>query len=291
MNIPVARLNCLVRVMSTALLLAALSAVAAEAPVPQLQIDLSQPGFPVSPMFYGMMTEEINHAYDGGLYGELVQNRSFKDDPTGPAHWSLVSSGTGNTIALDQTQPINAALATCLKLSVTDVSQGPVGIANEGFWGIPAAPKTGYRASFFAKLEAAAAGPLTVSLESADGRTVYASGQVPALSHAWARYDLVLKTDKITPDAHARLVLATTNTGNYWFNLVSLFPPHLAEPAQWQSCGLDEKTGGSASRLPAFSRRQLSGGQVRAQPLCLGANSGKYFPATRPRRPVAVSFQ
>jgi len=225
MNIPVARLNCLVRVMSTALLLAALSAVAAEAPVAELHIDLSQPGFPVSPTFYGMMTEEINHAYDGGLYGELVQNRSFKDDPNGPAHWSLVSAGNGNAIALDETQPINTNLTTSLKLTVADVSQGRVGVANEGFWGIPAAPKTTYRASFFAKSDAAAAGPLSVSLESADGRMIYASGQVPTLAHDWGRYTLNLKTGKITPDAHARLVLATTNAGNYWFNLVSLFPP------------------------------------------------------------------
>jgi len=225
MNIPVARLNCLVRVMSTALLLAALSAVAAEAPVAELHIDLSQPGFPVSPTFYGMMTEEINHAYDGGLYAELVQNRSFKDDPNGPAHWSLVSAGNGNAIALDETQPINTNLTTSLKLTVADVSQGRVGVANEGFWGIPAAPKTTYRASFFAKSDAAAAGPLSVSLESADGRMIYASGQVPTLAHDWGRYTLNLKTGKITPDAHARLVLATTNAGNYWFNLVSLFPP------------------------------------------------------------------
>jgi len=215
----------MIRAISTALLLAALSGSAAGAPAPSLQIDLSQPGFPVSPTFYGMMTEEINHAYDGGLYAELVQNRSFKDDPNGPAHWSLVSAGNSNTIALDETQPVNAALTTCLKLTVSDVSQGPVGIANEGFWGIPAAPKTNYRASFFAKSDAAATGPLTLCLESADGRTVYASGQVATLTHDWARYALTLTTGNIIPDAQARLVLATTNPGNYWFNLVSLFPP------------------------------------------------------------------
>ncbi len=207
------------------LLFGAICARAVDTTAPTLEIDLSQPGFPVSPTFYGMMTEEINHAYDGGLYAELIQNRSFKDDPAGPAHWQLISAGTGNAITLDQTQPLNTNLTTCLKLTVADVTQGPVEVANEGFWGIPAAAKTTYRAAFFAKSDAPATGPLTVSLESADGRTVYASGSVPAVAHDWTRYTLKLKTGNITPDAHARVVLATTNAGNYWFNLVSLFPP------------------------------------------------------------------
>ena len=59
-------------------------------PVPVLHIEADQIIAPVSPVFSGMMTEEINHAYDGGLYAELIQNRVFKDDATYPAHWSLV---------------------------------------------------------------------------------------------------------------------------------------------------------------------------------------------------------
>ena len=224
MRILAARLNSIVGIISLALLLAGFSAVAAGAPAPQLTVDLSQPGFPVSPMFYGMMTEEINHAYDGGLYAELIQNRSFKDDPNGPAHWSLVSAGTGNGIALDDRQPVNTNLTTSLKLTVGDVTQGRVGVANEGFWGVPAAARTTYRASFFARAEAASAGPLAVTLESADGRTNYASGAVGQISPAWARHAITLKTGNITPDAHARLVISTTHPGSYWFNQVSLFP-------------------------------------------------------------------
>ena len=44
-------------------------------------------------MLYGLMTEEINYSYDGGLYGELIRNRVFKDDPANPVHWS---AGTGS---------------------------------------------------------------------------------------------------------------------------------------------------------------------------------------------------
>src|SRR5262249_42468745 len=38
----------------------------------------------ISPMLYGLMTEEINYSYDGGLYGELIRNRIFQDNPPPP---------------------------------------------------------------------------------------------------------------------------------------------------------------------------------------------------------------
>jgi hypothetical protein len=47
-----------------------------------LRIDAAHPGATINPMSYGLMIEEINHGLDGGLYGELIQNRVFKDDPT-----------------------------------------------------------------------------------------------------------------------------------------------------------------------------------------------------------------
>ena len=49
-----------------------------------LNVDLQHPSVKISPTFYGLMTEEINHSYDGGLYGELIQNRIFQDNDDGP---------------------------------------------------------------------------------------------------------------------------------------------------------------------------------------------------------------
>lgn len=50
------------------------------APSPvRIQVDLGGPSRPVSPNLYGIFLEEINHAFDGGLYAELVQNRSFEE--------------------------------------------------------------------------------------------------------------------------------------------------------------------------------------------------------------------
>src|SRR5271167_2990000 len=74
---------------------------------PVLTIDVSNVTAHVSPTLYGLMTEEINYSYEGGLYGELIQNRIFRDDASEPKHWSVVQD-TGGTaaISLDESQPI-----------------------------------------------------------------------------------------------------------------------------------------------------------------------------------------
>src|SRR5215216_3507550 len=69
------------------------------AQTPKLTLDLTKPGASVSPMLYGLMTEEINHSYDGGLYAELIRNRIFKDNPARPEGWSLVNEDTMNSKA------------------------------------------------------------------------------------------------------------------------------------------------------------------------------------------------
>src|SRR3982750_4026874 len=157
-----------------------LGLIATGAADPTLTIDAASPSGKVSPLFYGLMTEEINHAYDGGLYAELVRNRAFLDDAQSPAHWSIVQgSGAAATMALDPGEPLNQAIRTSLRLDVTEASGShPAGIANEGYWGIPIKPHTGYRASFYAKAAPGFDGPITLSLRSEDGATVYATGNV-----------------------------------------------------------------------------------------------------------------
>src|SRR5689334_11263479 len=89
------------RVMLLGLLLA-LVLVPMHAAGPTIAIDAGTAAGKVSPLLYGLMTEEINHSYDGGLYGELVRNRAFLDDKAAPAHWSLVQGdGSAATMALD----------------------------------------------------------------------------------------------------------------------------------------------------------------------------------------------
>ena len=201
---------------------------ASDATVPLLEIQVDQPGPKVSPTLYGLMTEEINYSCEGGLYGELVRNRTFKESAQEPRRWRLIQEGgaTG-AMSLDTNQPLNSALSTSLRLDVTQVSgKQKVGIANEGYWGIPVQPRTRYRASFYAKASEGFSGPLTVALVS-DGSnaTIYASGTVRRVSDQWKKYDVTFTTGKVTPSKDNHLEIWASKPGTIWFSLVSLFPP------------------------------------------------------------------
>ncbi|MEP6750565.1 MAG: alpha-N-arabinofuranosidase, partial [Bacteroidota bacterium] len=232
------------------------------AQTPGLTIDFTKQGASVSPMLYGLMTEEINHAYDGGLYAELIRNRIFKDNKTTPEAWSLVRTDSGSKAAIkligsteenishdERGNAINGALSTSLRLTV-EKAGGRTGIANAGYWGIPVQPSTTYRASLYIKgtdrreafrwpwepkpntpalpiIENNTAGPMTVSIESNDGKTVYATGTINLeKSIFWKKYELTLTTKAdAKPTTDARFVISTDRVGVYYFNLVSLFPP------------------------------------------------------------------
>lgn len=211
----------------TCALLLALGATATRAAGPTIAIDATAPSAKVSPLFYGLMTEEINHAYDGGLYAELVQNRAFLDDATAPVHWSAIQGdGTAATIALDPSTPLNDAIRTSLRLDVVRAAAGhAAGAANDGYWGIPVRPHTRYHASFYAKAKAGFSGPITLAIQSDDGRTTYASGKVARVTATWTQYDLTLETGDTPTTAKARYALTVDRPGTIWLGLVSLFPP------------------------------------------------------------------
>jgi len=239
----------------------------ANAQTTKLTLDFTKPCVNVSPMLYGLMTEEINHSYDGGLYAELIRNRVFKDNKTKPEGWSLVQQDTASRASIkliagdpdnvpgnEARHSINGALTTCLRLTVTK-GGSKAGIANEGYWGIPVKPSTTYKASFYLKgtgsmpqrrfggpqgggpqgpapaaaptIDDNTAGPISVTIESNDGKTVYASGTIElAKSTFWKKYELTLTTGAdVKPTADARFVISTNRSGLYYFNLVSLFPP------------------------------------------------------------------
>jgi alpha-N-arabinofuranosidase len=195
---------------------------------PTLTIDVSRPVAKVSPLHYGLMTEEINYCYDGGLYAELVRNRAFLNDAETPVNWSVVAAnGSSATITLDPEQPLNDAIPTSLRLDVVSASpSAPAGVANSGYWGIPVKPDTRYRASLYAKAASGFSGPITIAIESEDGATVFAKAEVVQLTADLQRYDLVLTTGKdVTPTTKARLTLTVQQPGIVWLGLVSLFPP------------------------------------------------------------------
>jgi alpha-N-arabinofuranosidase len=192
-------------------------------PVPVLQIKAGQIAAKVSPMLYGLMTEEINYSYEGGLYGELIRNRAFKANATNAVFWNTVGAGS---ISLDTSVPLNDALNVSLKLDATQAAKNaPAGIANGGYWGIPVKPKTAYHVSFYARAAGGFSGPLTASIQSADGKTVFASAKIPRLTGDWQKYEATLTTKNVKPSKDNQFTLTTTSPGTIWLQQVSLFPP------------------------------------------------------------------
>src|SRR5579883_392027 len=102
----------------------AITAAAQEPVAPVLEIHTDRAGARVSSRLYGLMTEEINYSYDGGLYAELVRNRTLMD-PQELAHWSLVQErGGAGAMSLDRSQKFTDAIPLSLKLTVTQAAGG-----------------------------------------------------------------------------------------------------------------------------------------------------------------------
>src|SRR6185436_14148358 len=117
----------------------------------------------------------------------LIRNRTFRDNAQNPVNWSVAKyNGGEGTIALENSPVPNTALTTALKLDAASLTGNQrIGVANEGYWGIPVKPDTTYRASFWAKTSAGFKGPLTVAIESNDGSTVFAKEDLRNVGPDW----------------------------------------------------------------------------------------------------------
>lgn len=185
-----------------------------------LTIDAARPGVKISPVLYGIFFEEINHAGDGGIYAELIRNRSFEDKTDAPEGWSLrsLSDGAEGNIALDDSLPLNDKNRRSLRV---EAKRGSVGATNGGYWGIAVKKGDTYRLSLHARRSPELAGGLRVALETANGRRL-AEARLPKPTPDWKRYEVTLKAGDTDPAA--RLVIGMDAPGTVWLDMVSLFP-------------------------------------------------------------------
>jgi alpha-L-arabinofuranosidase len=152
--------------------------------------------------------------------------------------WTPVEDGGGSmTASLDTSAPLNGQLDRSLRLDVTSAGAGQrVGMANGGYFGVPAVPGRTCRVSFFAKASHDFRGPLTVSLEKADGSQVLATATVDGLTSGWRRFTTTLRVPAgVTESTGNRFVIGIDNRGHHatqvesgtsvWLQVVSLFPP------------------------------------------------------------------
>src|ERR1039458_94476 len=106
-----------------ALLASALLPFSLLAQSPSLNIQVDHPTAKVSPTLYGLMTEEINYSYDGGIYGELVRDRTLGREWDALRLWPMVARGDSivNVSADDSSGP-SQALTRSLRVTVSKAS-------------------------------------------------------------------------------------------------------------------------------------------------------------------------
>jgi hypothetical protein len=155
-------------------------------------LDLNKKGVAISPTHYGIFFEDINHAADGGLYAELIRNRSFEDASTLDYWTTFNQSGKAISAAVETSGLLNTAQSQALKLTVTSTSTSArAGIYNSGFWGINVVSGRQYKLTFFAKCDASFTGTVKASLESS-GSIKYAEATISGLTTGWQKFTCTL---------------------------------------------------------------------------------------------------
>lgn len=217
------------------------------APLPAaIRVDAATRGVDVGPHLYGLFFEDINHAADGGLYGEMVRNRGFEAgrtpegcrmenghvvnpkgwkqaySPDPLEGWKALHEGYGEDVSLEVVtdRPLTPANPASLRMTIRAVGTTRGGVVNEGWWGMALKKGADYRLRLHARAENFT-GPLTVSLETID-RQVAARAEFSNLTADWQRFDAVLRSAFNTNGA--RLVIGVAATGTVWLDMVSLFP-------------------------------------------------------------------
>lgn len=186
-----------------------------------LNIDAANKVHEISDLLYGVFFEDINFAADGGLYAELVINRSFEygelatdDELHG---WSKVGAAEYE-VKKNAEDGLNENNKNYLV--ITNNTAEKAGVANRGFLDGIAVSEGTYYASLYAKALGDYQGAVTVRIVAGD--KVLAEGRVDALTENWAKYELELEvTETATSGVYYQVLV---DEGSAAFDMVSLFP-------------------------------------------------------------------
>ncbi|MGW2520203.1 alpha-L-arabinofuranosidase C-terminal domain-containing protein [Streptomyces sp. NPDC001617] len=193
-----------------------------------VEVDTRAPGTAISPDLFGAFFEDLNHAADGGLYAELVQNRSFEYGPADRPDWHSLTAwellereGAAGSLTVSTDDPLHPANPHYAVLTSTSTTAG-AGLRNEGFDGIPVRAGETYDVSVFARLAGGTAVRLVARIESRDGKHVHGQAELGPLDGSWRRRTVLITSEVTDPDA--RFTLTATGPGTVHLDLVSLFP-------------------------------------------------------------------
>jgi alpha-L-arabinofuranosidase len=230
----------------------AASALYGQAPV-TLHVDVSRPRSAVSPTLYGLMTEEINYSYDGGLYAELVRNRTFRSDWTGILNWFTIEKGAASAkVSIDPKDGPSTALPSSAKLEVTKADDSsPAGLLNEGYWGIAVRPNSRYSGSLFAKSDSTGPLPVRIALVSDQSGQVLAKTSVSITGSDWKEYRFEMQSGNGAASSENHLEMTIDRPATLWLQLVSLFPPTYHGRSNGNRIDIMEKLG---AMRPSFLR-------------------------------------
>lgn len=187
-----------------------------------MNIDATKRGPMVSDYQYGLFFEEINHAGDGGLYAELIRNRSFEDNTANPDYWNAIG---GATLTLSATNTLNSAQAHALALKTTGASSANLkGAYNEGYWGMAFTTDSTYTFSAYVKAPAAFKDKVFVQLQNADGTAASAPTALTGnfTANKWVKLTATVKATAST--STGRLALLTSANGTMYVDVASLMP-------------------------------------------------------------------
>ena len=201
-------------------LLGTLAASAQTAPA-SLTVQVNKPGAAVNKNMYGLFFEDINFAADGGLYPELVKNKSFETDARLIGWKALQGAANLDTYSVRNEQGITASNAHYVRLTTRNGAEGEAGIENEGFRGMGIKQGGEYTLSFYARRGAGGINGLTATLVGEKGERL---GQVAVsgFTNEWKQYTAVVRATGTQNKAHLKLVL--NGTGTVDLDVISLFP-------------------------------------------------------------------
>ena len=192
---------------------------ALQAQTNELVIQAGKPGAEIQPTMYGLFFEDINYAADGGLYAELVKNRSFEF----PQHF--MGWKTFGKISLKDDGPFERN-PHYVRLAYAGHPHKQTGLDNEGFFGIGIKKGAEYRFSVWARV-AEGETPAKIRVELADTKSMneqqaFVAADVTVDSKEWKKYQVILKPEVTNPKAILRIFLASRQTVD--LEHISLFP-------------------------------------------------------------------
>lgn len=199
--------------------LAALAVLSAGAATNDFVIKTNKPGAPIQPTMYGIFFEDINFGADGGLYAELIKNRSFEFPQTFMG-WNIF----GN-VQVREDGPFERN-PHYVRLGDPGHRHKHTGIENEGFFGIGVEKDKEYRFSVWARTVDGETSKIRVEItdpDTMDDRQAIAKQDLEISGKEWKKYTVVLKPSQTDAKAHLRIFLTTPKSG-VDLEHVSLFP-------------------------------------------------------------------